>query len=121
ARRNYRVFVRPSVLDQRLAEFQTDPQQNGPKVRNTWIDKRASTSRDMARLPWNQQLMSLMAQTAQVIAAGFEDGRFGNDPIDWLMLVYECMYRIFLSVIKSRPKPRGDGTLETAPQIKTRI
>lgn len=65
--------------------------------------------------------MSLMAQTAQVIAAGFEDGRFGNDPIDWLMLVYERMYRIFLSVIKSRPKARGDGTLETAPQIKTRI
>ncbi|KAJ3840925.1 hypothetical protein F5878DRAFT_498496, partial [Lentinula raphanica] len=103
-RRNFKGFVRASVSDDRLAEFVADPSQNGPKVRNTWIDKRATTTKDLAALPWNEQLLLNMTKTATSIVAEAKDKRFGKRTIKWLKLFTERLYRIFLDVVKALPQ-----------------
>ncbi|KAJ3833100.1 hypothetical protein F5878DRAFT_518160, partial [Lentinula raphanica] len=103
-RRNYKAFVRPSVPEHRLEEFSTDPIQHGPGIRCTWIDKRENTTKGLADLPWNKQLLMNLVKTARDIVSEAKDDRFGDEEIQWIPLLRERLYRIFLASIKSIPR-----------------
>ncbi|KAJ3913930.1 hypothetical protein F5877DRAFT_51418 [Lentinula edodes] len=119
-RKNYQLFVRPSVSDARLKEFEQNPQACGPKIRNTFIDKRGLTMQHLLERPWNQQVAHIMARNAEEIAKNCKDKRFG-DKVDWLALFSERIYRVYLDVIKTRPTTVAGGTKETAQQIQDRL
>ncbi|KAJ3709845.1 hypothetical protein C8R42DRAFT_554343, partial [Lentinula raphanica] len=119
-RRNFKAFVRPSVSDQRLEEFSNDPLQHGPGIHCTWIDKRETTTQGLATLPWNEQLLMNLVKTAQAIVSEAKDNRFGKRKIDWISLLSERLYRIFLAAIKSIPRT-VEGRMESAQQIHERL
>ncbi|KAJ4466225.1 hypothetical protein C8R41DRAFT_926215 [Lentinula lateritia] len=74
-RKNYQLFVCPSVSDGRLKEFEQNPQAYGPKIRNTFIDKRGLTTQHLLEQPWNQQVTTIMAKNAEQIAKNCKDER----------------------------------------------
>ncbi|KAJ3906598.1 hypothetical protein F5879DRAFT_797320 [Lentinula edodes] len=120
-RKNYQLFIRPSVSDARLEEFKQNPQAHGPKIRNTLLDKRGLTTQHLVDRPWNQQLTYIMAKNAEEIVKRSKDKRFG-DPIDWLALFGERIYRVCLNVIKGRPMTINNlGTKENSQQIQDRL
>ncbi|KAJ3888843.1 hypothetical protein GG344DRAFT_52841, partial [Lentinula edodes] len=120
-RKNYQLFVRPSVSDARLKEFEQNPQACGPKIRNTFIDKRGLTTQHLLEQPWNQQVTQIMAKNAEQIAKNCKDERFG-DKVDWLALFTERIYRVYLDVIKARPMTVvAGGTRENSQQIQDRL
>ncbi|KAJ3889185.1 hypothetical protein GG344DRAFT_52143, partial [Lentinula edodes] len=101
-RKNYQLFIRPGVSDARLEEFKQNPQTHGPKIRNTFIDKRGLTTQHLLEQPWNQQVNYIMAKNAEAIVGSCKDQRFG-DAVDWSALFSERIYRVCLDVIKGRP------------------
>ncbi|KAJ4501225.1 hypothetical protein C8R41DRAFT_716471, partial [Lentinula lateritia] len=120
-RKNYQLFVRPSVSDARLKHFEENPQLYGPKIRNTFLDKRGLTTQQLAEQPWNEQVAYIMAKNAEEIFRNCKDQRFG-DAIDWLELFHECIYRVYLDVVKGRPKTLDEaGTRERPEQIQDRL
>lgn len=120
-RKNYQLFIRPSVSDARLKEFEQNPQAHGPKIRNTFIDKRGLTTQHLSDRPWNQQVTYIMARNAEEIVKNCKDMRFG-DKMDWLALFSERIYRVYLDIIKGRPITLdAGGTKENSQQIQDRL
>ncbi|KAJ4470716.1 hypothetical protein C8R41DRAFT_870691 [Lentinula lateritia] len=116
-RKNYQLFICPSVSDARLKEFEQNPQAHGPKIRNTFIDKRGLTTQHLSDWPWNQQVTYIMARNAEEIVKNCKDMRFG-DKMDWLALFSERIYRVYLDIIKGRPITLdAGGTKENSQQI----
>ncbi|KAJ3834253.1 hypothetical protein F5878DRAFT_545180, partial [Lentinula raphanica] len=129
-RKNFKAFVCPSVPTHRLQEFSADPSNHGPGLHSTWIDKRETTTSGLASLPWNEQLLVNLVKAARAIVSEAKDDRFGSleteeDPsgsleIDWISLITERLYRIYLAAIKSRPHT-VEGQTESAQQIHERL
>ncbi|KAJ3886790.1 hypothetical protein GG344DRAFT_56827 [Lentinula edodes] len=120
-RKNYQLFIRPSVSNTRLKEFKQNPQTHGPKIRNTYLDKRGLTTQHLQERPWNQQVTYIMAKNAEGIVNSCKDQRFG-DAVDWLALFSERIYRVYLDVVKGRPKAvDAAGTKENSQQIQDRL
>ncbi|KAJ3924726.1 MAG: hypothetical protein NXY57DRAFT_880477, partial [Lentinula lateritia] len=115
------LFVRPGVSDARLKNFEQNPQLYGPKICNTVLDKRGLTTQQLAEQPWNQQVAYIMAKNAEEIYRSCKDQRFG-DVIDWLELFQERIYRVYLDIVKGRPKTLNEaGTRESPEQIQDQL
>ncbi|KAJ3872930.1 hypothetical protein F5051DRAFT_338480, partial [Lentinula edodes] len=118
-RRNYKAFIHPGVSEERLRAFNENPVANGPKIRNTTIDKNGATTKDLIESLWNQELLLALVKLAEKIVGESKDERFPSS-IDWLGLLSERLYRIYLAVIKSKPRIK-QGELESPRQIEQRI
>ncbi|KAF8832816.1 hypothetical protein HHX47_DHR1002050 [Lentinula edodes] len=117
--RNYKAFIHPGVSEERLRAFAEDPGAKGPKIRNTMIDKNGATTKDLIESLWNQELLLALVKLAEKIVSESKDQRFPPS-IDWLSLLSERLYRIYLAVIKSKPRIKH-GELESPGQIEQRI
>ncbi|KAJ4474107.1 hypothetical protein C8J55DRAFT_518936 [Lentinula edodes] len=117
--RNYRAFIRPGVTADRLGAFNKDREANGPKVRNTMIDKNGATTNDLKESSWNQELLLVLVKLAEQIVDGCKDARFPAS-IDWIGLFSERLYRVYLAVIKGKPRIK-QGELESPEQIEARM
>ncbi|KAJ3926806.1 MAG: hypothetical protein NXY57DRAFT_905009, partial [Lentinula lateritia] len=118
-RRNYKAFIHPGVPEERLRIFAENPEANGPKIHNTMIDKNGATTKDLIESLWNQELLFALVKLAEKIVSESKDKRFPSS-IDWLSLLSERLYRIYLAVIKSKPRIKH-GKLESPVQIEQRI
>ncbi|KAJ3845989.1 hypothetical protein EV368DRAFT_5724, partial [Lentinula lateritia] len=105
----------------RLEEFTQNPQAHGPKIHNTLIDKCRLTTQHLLDWPWNQRLTYIMAKNAEEIVKSCKDKRFG-DPIDWLALFSEPIYRVYFDAIKGRPMAINNlGAKENSQHIQDRL
>ncbi|THU95286.1 hypothetical protein K435DRAFT_612143, partial [Dendrothele bispora CBS 962.96] len=101
---SFEAFARPQVPDSRLEQFAHDPTRYGPKLRNTWMDKRAIDTKTMLSLCWNQALIAKLAAEAENIVQNTEDERFGSDAVDWKGLFRERLSKVALDVVTARPQ-----------------
>jgi len=85
------IFTRPGVSTARLAQFNDDPRTNGPKVRNTRLEKDGLTTTKMLRQSnWNQALLYLLTQLiGQIVRECPDKSLFGKrwKKIDWKALL----------------------------------
>ncbi|GAW07257.1 Nucleoprotein TPR [Lentinula edodes] len=77
------IFARDGIKLETLENYIKDPIANGPKLRNTRLDKFAADVKSMKASPWNRALTYKFAEKAKEIVAACGDGRFGSAPIDW--------------------------------------
>ncbi|KAJ3808961.1 hypothetical protein F5876DRAFT_66865 [Lentinula aff. lateritia] len=110
--RNYKAFIHPGVSEERLRAFAENPGAKGPKIRNTMIDKNGATTKDL-------KLLLALVKLAEKIVSESKDQWFPSS-IDWLSPLSKCLYRIYLAVIKSKPRIKH-GELESPGQIEQRI
>ncbi|KAJ4470290.1 hypothetical protein C8R41DRAFT_777431, partial [Lentinula lateritia] len=113
------AFIRPGVTADRLRAFEENREANGPKVRNTMIDKNGATTNDLKESSWNQELLLVLVKLAEQIVDECKDARFPAS-IDWIGLFSERLYRVYLAVIKGKPRIK-QGELESPAQIEARM
>ncbi|KAK1221674.1 hypothetical protein PQX77_015504 [Marasmius sp. AFHP31] len=111
--RNWTAFAREGVTSERLHMFYEDPDRYGPKLRNTFIDKGADTTREIMALSWNRCLLVRLSKLASQIVSRSRDPyrfRFGEVKIKWKRLLRERLYRIVLAEVQSRPVDETETT-----------
>ncbi|KAJ3853048.1 hypothetical protein EV368DRAFT_39727, partial [Lentinula lateritia] len=113
------AFIRPGVTADQLGAFNKDREANGPKVRNTMIDKNGATTNDLKESSWNRELLLVLVKLAEQIVDECKDARFPAS-IDWIGLFSERLYRVYLAVIKGKPRIK-QGELESPEQIEARM
>ncbi|KAJ3742271.1 hypothetical protein EV360DRAFT_57781, partial [Lentinula raphanica] len=101
------AFARDGVELKKIEDFIRDPINNGPKLRNTRIDKFAADVKSMKASPWNRALAHKFALKAREIVNNCKDGHFGKKPekIEWDDLFRDRLYRIYKDIIDARPQP----------------
>ncbi|KAJ3818303.1 hypothetical protein F5880DRAFT_1454666, partial [Lentinula raphanica] len=94
-------FARDGIELKKIEDFIWDPINNGPKLRNTRIDKFAADVKSMKASPWNRALAHKFALKAREIVANCKDGRFGKktEKIEWDDLFRDRLYRIYKDII----------------------
>ncbi|KAJ3805517.1 hypothetical protein F5876DRAFT_4166, partial [Lentinula aff. lateritia] len=100
-------FAQDGIKLETLENYIKDPQVNGPKLRNTRIDKFAADVKSMKASPWNRAVAYKFAEKAKEIVANCRDGRFGTAPIDWNKLFNDRLYTVYVykDIIDARPLP----------------
>ena len=87
----------------RLEEFEKDPTEHGPKLRNTRLDKQGISAKKLVHSRWNQCLIFNLANAAES-TANASVPQFGERGIDWRQLFQDRIYRILLHDEKCRPE-----------------
>lgn len=98
----YQIFARDGVSEERLKAFQTAPEEHGPKLRNTRLDKFGISTRDLKKSHWNQTLIKLLSDTAKSIVS--KNDKKLVKSIDWHKLFTARFSKIIRHEIKCRPK-----------------
>ena len=99
---NYDEFARQGVSNERLQQFLENPEEHGPKLSNTRLDKTGYTTKELKLSRWNQRLIFILAREAKNITKklGGKKGYFGD--VDWKKFFEDRLYRLFLNEIQSR-------------------
>ncbi|KAJ8089795.1 hypothetical protein PM082_018371 [Marasmius tenuissimus] len=107
-RRLLEVFARPGVSTQRLAQFEANPSEHGPKIRCTWLDKAGHTTTKMLRKSkWNLALIYRLTQLlVQIVKDCPDRRRFGKGwrNIDWKAQLQKRFNTIYSEIIDALPK-----------------
>ncbi|KAK7448408.1 hypothetical protein VKT23_013672 [Stygiomarasmius scandens] len=118
----YETFVRDQVSDERLANFMVDSNAYGPKLRNSRLDKRGTSTQEMLdESHWNQTLMRNLAQEADTIAKSAPDNRFGEGPEDgWFSLIRVRIQPILKTHLEALPRFPGEPLRERIQRVAGR-
>jgi hypothetical protein len=111
----FQAYGRIQVSAEQLALFETNAQEYGPKLRNTWIDKRAIDTKSMLALQWNRALIAKLAREAEDIVNDCITEPRGN--ISWTDFFRDRLYNIVLDVCRARPQ----GDEKTAADVVRRM
>ncbi|KAJ3845886.1 hypothetical protein EV368DRAFT_2445, partial [Lentinula lateritia] len=102
-------FARDGIKLETLENYIKDPIANGPKLRNTRLDKFAADVKSMKASAWNRALTYKFSEKAKEIVAACGDGRFGSAPIDWNKLFSNRLYTVYKEIIDARLLPQEDN------------
>ncbi|THU99074.1 hypothetical protein K435DRAFT_584183, partial [Dendrothele bispora CBS 962.96] len=107
----FESFVCDQVDDERLALFHANPETNGPKLRNSYLDKRGSTTKAILDDSlWNQALMHKLATEAAAIVKACQDDRFGKiSHEDWFAMIRVRIQPILKTDLEARPRTTGES------------
>jgi hypothetical protein len=106
------IFGKPGVSAERLAQFKQDPITFGPKVHNSFIDKRGDTrtgykvTQEFRESKWNQEMIHKIANLCVSIVKDCPDkGRFGSnlESIQWHTLVGDRFKTIYVDIVNALP------------------
>ncbi|KAK7438092.1 hypothetical protein VKT23_018258 [Stygiomarasmius scandens] len=115
-------FARDQVDNERLTNFHVEPTAYGPKLRNSRLDKRGTSTQQMLdESRWNQTLMHNLANEAAVIFANCADKRFGEGPKDgWYKMIRVRLQPILKTHLEALPKFPGEPLCERIQRVATR-
>ncbi|KAK7441165.1 hypothetical protein VKT23_016646 [Stygiomarasmius scandens] len=115
-------FARDQVDNERLTNFHTEPTAYGPKLRNSRLDKRGTSTQQMLdESRWNQTLMHNLANEAAVIFANCPDKRFGTGPEDgWYKMIRVRIQPILKTHLEALPKFPGEPLRERIQRVAAR-
>ncbi|THU99861.1 hypothetical protein K435DRAFT_584944, partial [Dendrothele bispora CBS 962.96] len=102
--RSFHIFSRRTVSEERLNRFEQDPLGQGPKRRNTWLDKRGLTPAEIVDNRWNQAVILMLSTEAEYIFAHCTDGRFGYEEPPWSSRIRERLLIVARDILGFMPK-----------------
>ncbi|KAK7434696.1 hypothetical protein VKT23_020060 [Stygiomarasmius scandens] len=118
----FETFARDQVDDQRLTNFLADPVAYGPKLRNSRLDKRGTSTQEMLdHNHWNQTLIHNLAEEAAYIYANCPDNRFGEEPEGgWHRLIRVRIQPILKTHLEALPRHPGEPLRDRIQRVATR-
>lgn len=109
----YEAFVLPQVNDERLKSFREGDEEAkakfGPKLRNSQLDKRGTTTTEILNNEWNQTVMYRLSEECSEIASRAKDTRFGNEKHDWPAMIRKRLQPILKTHLEAKPKFNGES------------
>lgn len=109
----YEAFALPQVSDERLKSFREGNEDErakyGPKLRNSQLDKRGTSTTEMLASEWNQTAMYRLVQECTEIASRTKDSRFGKEKHDWLRMIRKRLQPILKTYLEAKPKFAGEA------------
>ncbi|KAK7442555.1 hypothetical protein VKT23_016153 [Stygiomarasmius scandens] len=118
----FEVFARDQVDDERVTNFHGDPTTYGPRLRNSRLDKRGtSTQQILDESRWNQTLMHNLANEAAIIFASSPDKHFGEGPEDgWYKMIRVHIQPVLKTHLEALPRFPGEPLRERIQQVARR-
>lgn len=109
----YEAFVLPQVDDERLKSFSEGDEEAkarfGPKLCNSRLDKRGTTTTQILESEWNQTVMYRLSGECSEIASRAKDARFGKEKHDWHAMFRKRLQPILKTHLEAKPKFDGEA------------
>lgn len=109
----YEAFALPQIDEERLKAFREGDEaakaKYGPKMRNSRLDKRGTTTTMMLESEWNQMVMFRLAGECTEIASRTKDARFGKEKHDWHGMIRRRLQPILKTHLEAKPKFNGES------------
>ncbi len=104
-KRAWEVGARPTVSPERLSQFLSDQRRYAPTLRGLRLDMSGSTTEELRDSKWNKAVVSALAKAAEQIVSNNEDGRFGDEEIDFKKLYRDRFQKLHQEIIEYKAKP----------------